>query len=316
MKQGLPFGVTPYGICVALSVIAALWLMGVLMRRDARREGGPQAIAVIGHVHPLRLAVFCVPAAFVGARLLYCLVRFSFFFEELGPVSVLQTRMGGFLLYGAVVGALLAAACVARHDGASVACVLDDLAAPGMLMVMICRLAEGTTTEGVGAWVENEALWRFPIAVQNEYGEWQYAVFLLEALIAAVVLVVLLRHRGAPGERMMTALLLYACSQIVCESLRMDSCLRIGFVRMSQVFSAVTILAVTLIRAGRAGGVRRAVLHGVLMLALAGVVGGIEWALDKTPVDNRILYMVMVLACAAMAVNGSQKVAGKGNRHA
>ena len=86
----------------------------------------------------------------------------------------------------------------------------------------------------------------------------------------------------------------------------MDSCPRVGFVRVSQVISAVVILAVTLIRALRACGRRQAVVRAVIMLACVGVVGGIEWALDKTPVDNRILYLVMAAACAAMAVNGSR----------
>ena len=109
----------------------------------------------------------------------------------------------------------------------------------------------------------------------------------------------------------MTALLLYACCQVVCESLRVDSCPRVGFVRVSQVISAVVILAVTLIRALRAGGRRQAALRAVAMLACAGLVGGIEWALDKTPVDNRILYLVMAAACAAMAVNGTRFAPGK-----
>ena len=297
MDNTLVSGVTVYGICVALSALAAVLLLCAQLRDDRRCSG---------HVQPLRLAVFCIPAAFVGARLLFCLVRFGFFFVELGPLSVLNTRMGGFLLYGAVFGAMLAAAAVARHDGVSVVTALDDLAAPGMLSVLICRLAEGTTGEGVGAWVENETIWHFPLAVQNEFGEWQYAVFMLEALIAAVLLVVLLVRRYAPGERIMTALLLYACCQVVCESLRMDSCPRVGFVRVSQVISAVVILAVTLIRALRAGGRKRAAIRTVVMLACTGVVGGIEWALDKTPIDNRILYLVMAVACAAMAVNGTR----------
>ena len=306
MENTLPFGVTVYGICVALAALVAVLLLCAQLRAEARRTVGRGAIGCIGHVQPLRLAVFCIPAAFVGARLLFCLVRFGFFFVELGPLSVLNTRTGGFLLYGAVLGSMLAAAAVARHDGVRVATALDDLAAPGMLAILICRLAEGTTGEGVGAWVENEALWRFPIAVQNEFGEWQYAVFMLEALIAAVLLIVLLTRRYAPGERIMTALLLYACCQVVCESLRMDSCPRVGFVRVSQVISAVAILGVTVVRALRAGGTRQAALRSVIMLACAGVVGGIEWALDKTPIDNRILYLVMAAACAAMAVNGSR----------
>lgn len=313
MENSLPLGMTAYGIGVALAALLAVLLLCAQLRGEARRAGGNASVALMGHVQPLRLAVCCIPAAFVCARLLYCLARFSFFFMELGPLSVFNTRMGGFLLYGAVLGAMLAAAAVARHDGVSVAAALDDLAAPGMLAVLICRLFEGATTEGVGAWVENEALWRFPIAVQNEFGEWQYAVFLLEALIAAILLAVLLARRYAPGERIMTALLLYACCQVVCESLRMDSCPRIGFVRVSQVLSAVVILGVTLIRASRARGVRGAAVCGTIVLACCGVVGGIEWALDKTPIDNRILYLAMSAACAAMAVCGSH-FSGKDER--
>ena len=42
-------------------------------------------------------------------------------------------------------------------------------------------------------------------------------------------------------------------------------------------------------------------LHVLLTLLLcAALVGGIEWALDKTPVSNVLLYGVMIAACAAM----------------
>ncbi len=60
------------------------------------------------------------------------------------------------------------------------------------------------------------------------------------------------------------------------------------------------ILGVTVLRAQRAGGrplvIRRAAGLGVC----AALVGGIEWALDKTPVSNVLLYGVMIAACAAM----------------
>ena len=293
MTMNLPFGLTAYGVAVAVSVLCALMLLIALRRREARRVGGPGTLWLMGVVDPVKLALVCIPAALVGARLLYCLVRFSFFFMELGPMSVLNTRMGGFLLYGAVIGAMAAAALLAKKEGVCVVGTLDELAAPGMLAVCICRLAEGTTTEGVGAWLENEAFMRFPIAVQNEFGEWQLAVFLMEALAAAIILAVLLVRRYARGERIMTALLLYACCQVVLESLRMDSCLRIGFVRISQVISAVAILAVTVIRALRYADKKTAFCRGAIMLLCTAAVGGLEWALDKTEVDNRILYAVM-----------------------
>jgi len=157
----------------------------------------------------------------------------------------------------------------------------------------------------VGTWLESECLMRFPFAVLNDYGEWQLCVFLPEAIAAAVILFIALRTAQGRGERIMTAALLYACCQVFFESLRMDDCLKIGFVRVSQVASAVVIAAVTAIRAYRAGGRAAAAKRVAVVLACVAVVGGIEWALDKTPMNNILLYAVMIAMCAAMIVNGT-----------
>lgn len=286
--------VTAYGGMVAFSALAAVLML--LFRERKRTE-----------VDPLTLALCCIPAAFVGARLAYCLVRAQYYMVELGAASILRTWEGGFLLYGAVFGAMAAAALLARHEGVSVAGTLDALAAPGLLAVALCRLAERFTQEGVGIWLESEALCRFPFAVQNEYGEWQLAVFRMEALAAALILAHVLRMRGRAnrraGDEILHALLLYACCQVVLESLRMDSCLRVGFVRVSQVISGGVILAVTAVMARGALGRRGAAARAAAALALIGLAGVIEWALDKTDVPNAALYALMSAVCLAMAAN-------------
>lgn len=293
---------TMYGACVALAALLAVLTLRQLRAAQVNKAYGQDdgPTAAIFPVDPLDLALWCIPSAFVGARLSYCLARSSFYFLEMGPLSVLRTWEGGFMLYGAALGALLAAGLLARRHGESAAAMLDELAVPGLLAVAVCRLGEGLTGEGVGPWVESAALMRFPFAVQNEFGEWQLAVFVLEAAAALLIALTVLRVQSGHGERIMTALLLYACCQVVLESLRMDSCLKIGFVRVSQVISAVVILGVAVLRAHRAGGralvIRRAAGLGVC----AALVGGIEWALDKTPVSNVLLYGVMIAACAAM----------------
>ena len=297
---------TPYGIGVALSVLAAMGLMQVLRTAEARKQAGMQAIGVIHRIRVQEYALWCVPAAFVCARLAYCLAQFGFYFMEMGAVSVLRTWEGGFMLYGAALGAALAAASLAKRRGASVAGALDEIAAPGVLSIAICRLFEGVTTEGVGAWVENEALMRFPFAVMNEYEEWQVAVFLLEALVALVIWLAVLRIPQGKGERALTALLLYACCQIVLESLRMDGCIKVGFVRVSQVISAAAVLFVTGIRAYRAGGGRLLGLRAAVVVVCAAAVGVMEWALDKTPVSNVLIYAMMTACCAVLAVNGTR----------
>lgn len=293
---------TLYGQFAAASVVFAAYLMYALRRISSGRRS-EAAELVVSRIDVMTLALCVVPAAFVGARLLYCLFRFDFFFIEMGPASVLRTWEGGFLLYGAVIGALAAAALLAKVKGVSCAHLLDELAVPGAAAVVICRMAEGMTTEGVGTWVENELLWRFPIAVQDEWGDWYYAVFLLEALCALIILFYLLRFKAAPGEKIMTALLLYAACQIVLESMRMDACLRIGFVRVSQVLSAVAVLVVTLIRSLRIGR-RQAAVSGAVCIAFVAGGGIIEWALDKTPLNNVLLYAGMIACCAVLVWNG------------
>lgn len=304
--------ITPYGALVAFAALCAVLLLYMQRRAEEgrlirelcpKRSDGPTAIFIAGRVDPLTLSLVCIPAAFVGARLTYCLIRADFYWVELGAVSVLRTWEGGFLLYGAALGALSAAALLAKRQKASVAHTLDELAAPGCLAICICRLAEGFTPEGVGVWLENARLARFPIAVMNEYGEWQLAVFMLEALVAALILVYIAFLRKADGERILRALLLYACCQIVPESLRMDSCLRIGFVRVSQVISAAVILGVTCIYAYRRDGMRLIGVRGGIVCVGIAVIGGLEWALDKTAVSNPVLYAVMAAVCAGLAVN-------------
>ena len=288
---------TLYGACVGAAVLFAAALTAALRRKEKAEQG---------RVDILELALFSVPAALVCARLVYCLIQFSFYFLEMGPMSVLRVWEGGFLLYGAAAGAMGASALLAKRRGADVALTLDEMAAPGMLVIMISRLAEAFTTEGVGVWIESEHLMRFPFAVLNDYGEWQLCVFLPEAAAAAVILLIVLRKAAGKGERIMTALLLYACCQVFFESLRMDDCLKIGFVRVSQVASAAVIAAVTAIRAYRAGGRTLAAKRVTVVLSCVAVCGGIEWALDKTPMNNILLYAVMIAMCAVMMANGTR----------
>ena len=69
------------------------------------------------------------------------------------------------------------------------------------------------------------------------------------------------------------------------------------------VLSAVVVFGVTLIRSLRAGK-KQALLRGGACLALIAACGILEWALDKTPVSNLLLYAAMAACCAAMIVNG------------
>lgn len=294
---------TLYGQFIAVAAAFAALLLNKTRKLTLSLGGSDAETEAIDRVKTPVLAVCCTAAALVGARLLYCLVRYDFYLFDVGLAGALRIWEGGFMLYGAAAGAMLAACALAKAKHVSAAVVLDQIAAPGMMAIALARMAEGTTTEGVGTWIENDFFCRFPFAVQNEWGEWQLAVYLFESIAAIIILFALLRMRGkASGEKILTAVLLYAGCQVVLESMRMDACLRIGFVRVSQVLSGIAILAVTLIRTLRLGK-KTAAVSGALCVAGVAVCGIIEWALDKTSVSNLILYPVMIAVCAALVWN-------------
>lgn len=305
-SPALRFGggiVTAYGLCTAAAALLAVIVFERLRIRALHLPKNDGPIAVLFRVDALELMLWCIPSALLGARALYVLLRPGYYLFDAGPLSALRLWEGGFLLWGAVLGAMAAACLLARKKKADALALLDGMAVPGLCMIALCRLAERFAGEGLGAWIENPAFARFPFVVMNDYGEWQLAVFLFEAAYALLMTVPVLRARAGKGERIAAALVLYSCGQIVFESLRMDSCLRIGFVRVSQVIAALAVLAVTAWRFAKSGG-RRAALKGcILPLACIALIGGVEWALDKTQVSNILLYAVMAALCALMAVN-------------
>ena len=298
MEEPADVPVTPYGASVALGALAGLVLLKIAGRRWTRVL--PSSVLT---------GTAFILAGLAGARLCYCLLRLPYFLEE-GLWRVFALREGGFWLYGALLGVSAAAFLLAGR--ARFAEAMDEAALPLLAVLFCCRLAEGMAGEGLGDWVEQEALQRLPFAAQNAYGEYQWAVFIPEALAALCILLRSARVPAGRGERAMTALTAYAASQIVFESLRMDSVLKIGFVRTAQVAGACCVLLVILLRTRGLPARARAPRVLLFGLCVAGV-GGIEWALDKTPVSNWILYAAMILLCAGMMLTaGAGREAGRG----
>ena len=299
-------GVTRYGLMVALSIVIAFAVWQASTRRshaDHPSLSSPAAASL--------LAV----CSFLGARVLYCLIRLPYYLDT-GIAHVLFTREGGFLLYGAILGMISGAALLARKNRLSIPAILNDLTIPGLTAIVICRLGEGFAREGLGTWVENEKYARFPFAVQNPYGEYQWALFFLEALYALLLIWFLCssgRHRAGKDERMVTALFLYAAAQIFFESLRKDSSLKIGFVRVSQVLSAASILAVILLRNRN---MKKILGFKVMLCAIClTAIGIIEWALDKTELNIFLLYAGMVLFCAVLVWTGRKTALPEQKQH-
>lgn len=283
----------PLYTCFVLAGVLA----GVILYLSREKDASGKAAACVA-----------VPlCALVGARALYVAFALDEFLYAYGLPAVFDLRCGGCMLYGGLFGGMLGGTLLAKARHMSVTRTLDSLVVPALAAIALCRLGEGFTTEGVGPMIENEALCFFPLAICNEYEEWNLCVFLLEALVALVLMVVFMKKRRAEaGETTCSALLLLSCSQILLENLRSDGCLRIGFVRVTEVIAALVVLAVIILRSRKMG--KHLLLRRVVctLLCVAGI-GIIEWAQDKTNIPNLVLYVAMGALCAAMACIGSGK---------
>ena len=303
-----PLNVYAYGL--ALTAAAALaWL---LLGRTAAAEGLPRGTAA-------RCMLWAVPLSALGARIAYCLFNLSWFLQE-GVGFFFQWQRGGFVFYGALLGGLLALYAVSRLNSLSFGRLADAAAAPAALVIACGRLAEGLVGVGYGrnildwfdpyqeqsmiAWEDPSPLFRFPFGAPDHYGDWNFAIFVPEALAAAVILVILLRVRPVkPGGRALLLVLLYAACQAILESMRQDSVQRWGFVRVSQLLSGVAVAAVLFICCRRLHRGFPAAWAGILLCM--GVVMAMEFALEQKIgflvwMRMDVCYLVMLLACLGM----------------
>lgn len=308
-----PLTVYGYGLALAAAAILALGLAKVTFRKTGISEDTLSWFAVLA-----------VPLGVLGARLMYCLVRLPWFLEK-GWGYFFRFTDGGFMLYGAMAGGLLAAFLAARMKRQPFAYVADALAAPAALMICLSRLAEGLAGVGYGwpvadwfdPWMsmslvqleDYEWLQRFPFAMQEPmYEQWCWAVYVTEALAALVILIVLCRMKDRRGgAKALMMLLIYASMQILGESARQDEVMRWGFIRVSQLISALAAAAVLVICCVKMKkrSAKLIMIASVGVLACAGVVMAMEFALEKKitaltwmPMD--LCYIVTILGCLGM----------------
>lgn len=303
-----------YGGLVALAALAALLLMIYTGKKQGLSEGTVSWFAVLA-----------VPLVFLMARAGYCLANIKWVMER-GLGFFFRFTSGGYLLYGGIIGGILAAWLTAKIAKQPFKRVLDAAAAPAALLIAAGRLAETTIGLGYGyciedwfdpwmeismiPWENYDLLYRFPFAVQDYYETWNFAIFLPEALTALVMLVLLLAmKKRRDGGAALLLLLVYACCQIVFESMRQDQVIVWGFIRANQMFSALMIVGVLLIswqmtkKEERKNN--RLWLAFIQILLCAGVVIVMEFALEQKIaflawMRMDVCYFVMALACTGL----------------
>ena len=247
-----PVTVYPYGLVMAASAALAFALTAWQGKKQGLKPGTVSWFAVLS-----------IPLALLIARIGYCLVMLDWLLDQ-GLEFFWQFNRGGYMLYGAMLGGILAGALTAKITHQPISGILDAAAAPTALMISLCRMAEPLVNLGYGydieewfdpfeekcmvLWEDPSILFRFPLGEQNYYGVWCFAVYLPEAITALVIFLVLLGlKKRRPGGKALLMLLLYASMQPFWESMRQDAVLKWGFVRANQLFSGIAVAIVLLI---------------------------------------------------------------------
>ena len=291
-----------YGLALAAAVAAWLCLSGFL----AQKRNFPGNMVLL-------TGVLAIPLGLFFSRLVFCLISLGYYLDTIGqPIAMLYFWDGGFSMMGALLGVSLAALIAARIKKARYGELMDVLAVPVGLFIAIARLGEAYTILGRGKsidteWMQGSAFF----STREAWGDY-HAVFRYEAVVAAVLLIVMLclffgrktRATARPGDLALVFGTLFGSAQVVLESLRDDGHLMWGFVRASQIISillpvaAVIVFSVRLIR--REGVGTRLILSWLLAAAAIGFAVIKEFDVD---ISNNLFrdYALMSLAVAALA---------------
>ncbi|HPJ01944.1 MAG TPA: prolipoprotein diacylglyceryl transferase [Candidatus Limiplasma sp.] len=304
-----PFRLTAYGACAAVGALLAAMVMLWLGKRNNLPKGTAMAAVLYGTV-----------GALLGSRIVYCAAMIESISVDFGLLFIVRLWEGGYTLFGGLWGGLAGIALYVRLTRQTAKPLLDIAAPAAALFLMMIRLGEAFTSQGLGFYVEQTAWQFFPFAVQDAYGYWNAPVYVFEAFAAFVIAAVCLRAALHSRPGMATALLftLVSLSQILLDSWRHDEYIRFGFVHFNQLAAVATLAVLLLIRVfhrvKQSGWNAWHIIRSAAFAPLVGVLIWVEFALEKSDISNVILYCIMAAALCAMGVlvlhNGKDRERG------
>lgn len=285
-----------YGLMLMAGFWAGLIMLLLLAVRQRPELKNPAAVT----------GLMALPLGLVLARLLYCLGD-PVFQPLLSLRNLLDLRTGGFAMYGALAGAVLAALAACRLTKTPAAPLLDRLAPALAVFLIPARLGEGFTMLGLSRPLTLEALAGSFLARQESYGSF-LRTYLIEAAAALMVLLVLLNQLRRPhraGQVFLLGCLLYGISQTLMESLRFDGHLRYSFVGVQQVLSAllfgVTLIVLAVRSLRRGDGKPLPVLTLALLPLIIGAAVAVEFMIDRSSAGKLPAYGLYILLLAIPA---------------
>lgn len=294
-------------IVLVLSVLCTILMFWAL---ELRKPGDRKA------------AVAAVPLAvllsMVLARLVHWYCRPQGYSGALSALS--NFREGGYALIGVFAGCLLTALilhlCRVSHNTPA---LLDHMAIAGCLGISVGRLADLFTSADRGMRVAETVSFPWATTLYNGVSgetELRLAVFMIQAIVAAVLFSVLLvfyvkgksEHTLPDGEVTLIFLLFYCASQAVLDSPRYDSLYfrSNGFVSVVQIFSILTVLGILIVytvRLFKAGQVMKFFIP-LMTLPLLIIAGYMEYHVQRHGGEAVFAYTVMSISMVLAVILG------------
>ena len=299
------FGVRVYAWGLYCFFGAALCLLAVAFHCRGKMKSGT----------PSLFGVLALPMGLACSRILFCLLDsrmrvFGDLFDgSLGwgeyLADVFGATLGGFSMFGALFGVVLAALLCARILKEDKWLLLDAVACGLMLFIAAERLGEGRLEEfGLSRPLNEQTDWWGLFITHGEYDDY-ISTYMLESLTALMIFVLLEWRRTGlkKGDVFLTGALVFGLSQVLMESLRYDRHMSISFVGLQQIFAmccAVFALWVWGRRLKKRGVKSRLpLLAAVSTPAVIALIILLEFMLDRSGVSRILLYMIYIvlLAC-------------------
>ena len=242
-----PLQLHAYGLCIALGVVAAVWLAD---RRWVARGGRKGDVGAV--------ATWAVPAGVIGARMYHVATDWKSFRGQWH--TALYIWKGGLGIWGGVALGTVVGLAVARRRGLP-AIVLMDCAAPAIpLAQAIGRWGNWFNQELFGR--PTTAAWGLEISPSKRPAGYEnfatfHPTFLYESLwnlliVATVILVG--RQRSwqlKPGRLFALYVAMYTFARFFIERLRIDKASLVGGLRINEWVSAIVfVIAVAVLVTG------------------------------------------------------------------
>jgi prolipoprotein diacylglyceryl transferase len=237
-----PLELRAYGLAIAIGAVVAV---EIARRRWAASGAGDDSDAV-GDV-----AVWAIPAGFVGARLYHVVTDWHRFDDA--PVDIVKVWEGGLGIPGGILGGAVVGVLVARRKGYDVPRLMDAVAPALPVAQAIGRLGNWFNQELFGR--PTDLPWGLRIDRDRRpdgYAQFEtfHPTFLYEALwnlaLAAFLVVLGRRKVLRPGQLFVLYVGGYGLGRLWVEALRIDTATRLAGVRVNIWVSGLTILGAIL----------------------------------------------------------------------